>query len=252
MEIAVSQSNEKAILQENFIDLTNVPKHVAIIMDGNRRWARKHSLKPKMGHWTGADVIDKIVRFSSSLGVEMLTVFAFSTENWNRSDEEVSTLILLFEAYLVSKMSQMVAEGVKLETIGDLSKFPKHLLDVLSESKEKTKRCNKIKLVLAMNYGSRDEITRALKKIVKDVESQKIDKEDLTENLVSSYLDTSTNRDPDLLIRTGGESRLSNFMLWQLSYTEVYITNTQWPDFTEQDLLSAIRTYQNRDRRFGE
>lgn len=252
MEIATSHKEPEILAWENSIDLTQVPKHIAIIMDGNRRWARKHSLKPRMGHWKGADVIDTIVSFCSKIGVKVLTVYAFSTENWNRSDEEVNTLIRLFEMYLSAKANKMIEENIRLETIGDLSKFPSSLLKIIRETKEKTHFCDKITLVLALNYGSRDEITRAIKKIIVDIEDEKISKEDLTENLVSGYLDSSEIIDPDLLIRTGGESRLSNFMLWQLSYTEVYITPTQWPDFTEKDLVMAIKTYQNRDRRFGE
>lgn len=252
MEIVVTKKCQKNFLQEYSIDLKNIPKHIAIIMDGNRRWAKNHSLDPRVGHWKGAEVIDKIVEFSADIGVETLTVFAFSTENWNRSESEVSTLIHLFEVYLKKNICKMASEGVKLETIGDLSRFPGSLLQIIEEAKFKTKNCNKISLVLALNYGARDEITRAVKRIVEDVELKKIHKDDLTENLVSSYLDTASNRDPDLLIRTSGENRLSNFMLWQLSYTEVYITDTHWPDFKEEDLLSAVKVYQNRDRRFGE
>lgn len=231
---------------------SRIPEHVAIIMDGNRRWAKQRGLPIHMGHWKGAEVVDEVVQGAIDLGIRVITLFAFSTENWNRDSREVSSILNLFFTYLHNKKNRLVAEGVKLNTIGDITKFSPQLSKKLQEVIEATAECSKIELVLALNYGSRNEITRAVKKIIDDVAHHKIQKQEVTENLISSYLDTSHWRDPDLLIRTSGEKRLSNFLLWQMSYTEVYTTEVLWPDFGREGLLDAVKEYQYRERRFGE
>ncbi len=228
-------------------DIMQIPKHVAIIMDGNRRWARRRNLDPSMGHKEGAEVLIDIVRAASELGIETLTVYSFSTENWFRSVEEVALLMELFEFYLIEKTDLMVREGIKLETIGNLSRFPQKIQEIVASSKKATAHGDKINLVLALNYGSRDEIRRAMLKIME----QKLPPEELTEELIASYLDTSKWGDPELMIRTSGELRLSNFLLWQISYSEIYVTEKLWPDFTPQDLMDAVIAYQGRGRRLG-
>jgi undecaprenyl diphosphate synthase len=233
------------------IDINNVPSHMAFIMDGNRRWAENHGLPTSAGHWEGACVLTKIVRAASELGVKVLTVYAFSTENWSRSSKEIEELMHIFEVYLHEQRERLIREGIKLDAIGDLSKCPVHVQKAFNETKEATRDCKKIELILALNYGGRDEIRRAISKILEDFEKKKISKQDITEDLLSMYLDTAKWRDPELLVRTSGEQRLSNFMLWQLSYTEVVIMDALWPDFSEDHLLEVIEKYQKRQRRLG-
>lgn len=228
-----------------------IPRHVAIIMDGNRRWAQKRGFISTYGHWKGADVVSNIVKLSSRLGIKVLTLYSFSTENWKRSQEETEGLMTLISSYLRSNLSFMLEESVKLETIGDLSQLPAEVQEVLRETKEKTRHGDQITLVLALNYGGRDEITRAVAQIAQDLEIGKIEKKQITESLIASYLDTASFGDPDLFIRTSGEQRVSNFLLWQLSYTEIYITDILWPDFTPDDFLDAIVEFQKRSRRLG-
>lgn len=228
-----------------------IPRHIAIIQDGNRRWAREAGFPYMMGHWKGAETITRIVQAASSLGIKAMTVYSFSTENWGRSEEEIEALMDLFQNYLIQKRGMMIREGVKLGAIGDIDRLPHKVKEALQDSIEATRHCNKIDLVLALNYGGRDDIRRAIHSIIEDCENGKISKKDLSEELISSYLDTAKWEDPQLLIRTSGEQRLSNFLLWQVSYTEVYTTNTLWPDFTEKDLLRAVLDYQKRKRRWG-
>lgn len=226
-------------------------EHVAIIMDGNRRWAKKRFLPASAGHWAGANTLKKIVRAASDLNVKILTVYAFSTENWLRPQVEVKAIFKVLESYLLQEREGMIEEGVRLDYIGDISKFPEPLQRIIEETKKMTAQGAKIELVLALNYGSRDEITRAFSTMADDLLSQKINKEDITEELIKKYLDTKNRRDPDLLIRTSGEMRLSNFLLWQLSYTEVHVTDVLWPDFSKKDLEYAIHEYQVREMRKG-
>ena len=228
-----------------------VPHHVAIIMDGNRRWAKQRHMPCVLGHWKGAEMITQIVKAAAELGVKVLTLYAFSTENWSRSREEIEELMNLFNFYLKRQKDFMIREGVRLETIGDIERLPEDLKKSLAETKNATAAGKKIDLVLALNYGGRDDIKRAVLSIVHDCEIRKIAKTDITESLISSYLDTAQWKDPDLFIRTSGEQRLSNFLLWQLSYTEVYVTKTLWPDFNEKHLLQAVVEFQNRERRLG-
>lgn len=251
MTIAAKESLSETLSRRCVLS-REVPRHIALIMDGNRRWAKQRGLPIELGHWKGVETIDEIVKYSIEFGVKILTVFAFSTENWSRSSEEVECLMNLFSEYLKKKKSSLIQEGVKLSTIGDLSRFSISLQQQLKSVMEATEHCSKIDLVLALNYGSRNEITRAVKKIIEAVSENKIQKQEVTENLISSYLDTSNWSDPDLLIRTSGEKRLSNFLLWQMSYTEVHTTSVLWPDFGKEELLRAIIEYQKRERRFGE
>lgn len=233
------------------LDPKRIPQHIAIIMDGNRRWAKQRGLPLAMGHWEGAEVLTEIVRAASELGVKSLTVYAFSTENWLRPDEEIEGLMNLFQLYLLRKREMMVREGISLNAIGDLNRLPKSVRDTYLETRKATENCRKINLILAMNYGSRDEIRRAVIKILTEHERTKFDPESLTEHSIAQYLDTSAWGDPDLLIRTSGELRVSNFLLWQISYAEIFITDVLWPEFTPKELLEAVLSYQGRRRRLG-
>lgn len=224
-----------------------IPEHVAVIMDGNRRWAKKRLLPLVAGHFAGANALKRIVRDAAEVGIKALTVYAFSTENWIRPQVEVDALFKVLESYLIQERGSMVKEGVALKTIGKVEKFPESLVDVLNETKNMTAGGKTIELVLALNYGARDELKRAIQAMMREG----IKEEQVTEELVSHYLDTSDRKDPDLLIRTSGEMRLSNFLLWQLSYTEVYVTDVLWPDFSKKHLLQAVKEYQRRDKRWG-
>ncbi|MBI3236949.1 MAG: di-trans,poly-cis-decaprenylcistransferase [Chlamydiales bacterium] len=233
------------------IDLSRVPSHVAIIMDGNRRWAVLRGLPPMMGHWKGAETLTDIVRAASDLGIKVLTVFAFSTENWGRSKKEVEALLFLFHRYLIKQKKMMIKEGVRLGSIGDMQKFPPSLIKTLESTKEATSMGDKIELILALNYGGRDDIRRAVVSMVEDHKKNKLSLNEITEEKISRYLDTSEWPDPDILIRTSGEKRQSNFLLWQLCYSEFYHTDVLWPDFGPLDLLLAVQEYQKREKRLG-
>ncbi len=233
------------------LDLLKIPKHMAVIMDGNRRWAMQRGLPPIMGHWEGAEVLTEIVCAASELGIQTVTVYSFSTENWLRSEEEIEGLMQLFELYLIRQQDFMVQNDIRLEMIGDLGRVPKHVQEAFSSAQYATRHCGKINLVLALNYGARDEIRRAMIKILELNQKQKIQPQDLTEDLIACHLDTSRWGDPELMIRTSGELRVSNFLLWQISYAEIYITEKLWPDFLSKDLLDAIEAFQKRGRRLG-
>jgi undecaprenyl diphosphate synthase len=234
-----------------------LPRHIAIIMDGNRRWARqKAPLAIKdvfSGHWRGAEVVDHLVDSALHLGIEQLTLFAFSTENWSRSPFEIEQLMCVLSTFLKDKRQKMSRCSVRFETIGDLSPFSKKIQNDLKETKELTSSGQALTLVLALNYGGRSEICRAAKQFAQEVMDGKVQLDQLDESLFKGYLDTSDLpfSDPDLLIRTSGEMRISNFLLWQLAYTEVYVTETLWPDFSSEDLFLAIKEYQSRERRLG-
>ena len=198
--------------EQTQLDLERIPEHIAIIMDGNRRWAKKNRRPVEMGHWQGAEVITDLVTAAKDLGVKVLTLYAFSTENWGRSDFEIKMLMRLFRIYLVRKRASLIKQGVKLSTIGDTSKFPENVQKVLRDTKEATKDGDQIELVLALNYGARDEIMRGVLKASQDLAKGKIHPESFTEEVFASYLDTAPWKDPELLIRPSGESRLSNFL----------------------------------------
>lgn len=227
------------------------PEHVAIMMDGNRRWAKKHGLPPVTGHWRGSEALNQVVQASIELGVKVLTIYGFSTENWNRSSMEVKSIMRLLKVYLLRECSRMVQEGVRFNTIGDITKFPKEIQQIIKDTVEKTSGGESLDLVVALNYGARDELKRAVQSIVGDCIKNQLKKEELSEKMIASYLDTAKWKDPDLLIRTSGESRVSNFLLWQISYSEIVLTDVLWPDFCEKDLLNAILEFQKRERRLG-
>jgi undecaprenyl diphosphate synthase len=228
-----------------------IPKHVAIIMDGNGRWAKKRALPRVAGHHEGMKVVRRITRIANELGVQVLTLYAFSTENWKRPKTEVDYLMKLPEEFLGTFLPELVDENVKVQTIGNLEEVPTHTRRAIQHAMNETKDNDGLILNFALNYGSRDEITKAVKRIVNDVSSDKLSIEDVNEQLIGNYLMTSTIHDPDLLIRTSGEIRLSNFMLWQLAYSEFWFTDILWPDFSENEFLQAIGEYQHRGRRFG-
>ncbi len=221
------------------------PQHIAIIMDGNRRWAKEGGIPSMMGHWKGAEVLSEVLKSAADLGVKTVTVYAFSTENWKRSEGEVEAIMEILETYLVQKRAEMIQDGVRLDAIGNISQLPPPVQKALEETKRITAEGSKINLVLAINYGARDELCRVFKKLLGT------SPELVTENLISSYLDTAPWGDPELLIRTGGEQRVSNFLLWQISYAEIYIANVLWPDFNSKHLIEAIGSYQRRHRRGG-
>lgn len=228
-----------------------IPKHVAIIMDGNRRWAKRNDQPAVFGHWRGASVLIDVVKAAATLGIEVLTVYSFSTENWARSEEEVLALMEVFRHYLRSQKQIMIDEGICLSAIGDLSKLPEDLQEEFSNVQQETSAGKRIRLVLAVNYGARDEMRRCVVKILENFEKGLLKKEEIDSNLISKFLDTADLPDPDLLIRTSGEMRLSNFLLWQLSYAEFFLTDTLWPDFSPQNLLEAVLSFQKRIRRRG-
>jgi len=233
------------------VERFKVPSHVAIVMDGNRRWAKRQGLPPVSGHWRGAEGVSTILRAAAQLGVEALTLYAWSTENWHRSKLEVQSLLRLLKTFLLRKTPEMVREGVRLSVIGDISKFPENVQKVLANSIEATAKGDRIELILALSYGGRDEIKRAAQKIAKECVDGKLRPEEITEATLSAHLDTAKWGDPDLLIRTSGESRISNFLLWQISYAEIFLTEVLWPDFCEKHFLRAILDFQKRERRLG-
>ncbi|MFC4184570.1 isoprenyl transferase [Saccharococcus thermophilus] len=228
-----------------------IPKHVAIIMDGNGRWAKKRALPRAVGHYEGMQVVRKITRFANELGIQILSLYAFSTENWKRPKSEVDYLMKLPEQFLTTFLPELVEENVKVRVMGHTEQLPEHTRRAVEKAICETKENTGLILNFALNYGSRAEITCAMQQIAKEVQKGKLAPEAITEELISSYLMTKDLVDPDLLIRTSGEIRLSNFMLWQLAYTEFWFTDVLWPDFTEQHLLEAIAAFQKRDRRFG-
>lgn len=228
----------------------DIPKHIGIIMDGNGRWAKKRLLPRVFGHRKGAEALDKLLTDMKGLGVEYLTVYAFSTENWKRAEEEVSGIMKLLREYINKYFGDPTLD-LKINSIGDLSKLNQDLQDDIARMKEQSKDKKGICLTIAMNYGGRDEIKRAVQNISVDIKNGKLDSNDITEQTISEYLDTNFLPDPELIIRTSGEMRTSNFLLWQSAYSEYYITDKLWPDFTVEDLKDAIKFYQSRDRRMG-
>jgi len=237
----------KAIQDEKL----NVPKHVAIILDGNGRWAKKRKMPRNFGHIQGSKTVEKIIEDGYNMGIEYITVYAFSTENWKRSKDEVDALMKLLAKYLIDCIERSTKNNMKVRVIGDKSGLDKKLVDRINELEEATKDATGLKFTIAINYGGRDEIRRAVKKIVEDAQNGLISADDITEDMINDKLDTAGLPDPDLLIRTSGEERLSNFLPWQLAYTEFYFTDVLWPDFSKEDLLTAIRYYNGRERRFG-
>lgn len=233
------------------LDLTNIPAHIAIIMDGNGRWAKQRGLPRVAGHREGTKVIKKIVKKANELGVSVLTLYAFSTENWKRPKDEVDFLLKLPERFLNTYLPELIEENVQVRIMGEKKNLPAHTIKAVNTAIEQTKHNDGLILNFALNYGSRDELSKAIQRIANDVKDGNLSIEDIDEALVSSYMFRPELKDPDLLIRTSGEIRLSNFMLWQLAYTELWFTDTYWPDFSEEELVQAVKDYQMRCRRFG-
>lgn len=223
-------------------------KHIAVIMDGNRRWAKEKNLPSAMGHKKGVESLKATLRACNDFGIKYLTVYAFSTENWNRKKEEVDFLMELLAITLTNELAEMHSEGVVISFIGDTTKLSDKLQKILKNSVETTKNNTGVHLQIAFNYGARDEIVHAVKSIV----AQGVNPEDITEDLISENLYTKGMPDPDLLIRTGGEMRISNYLLWQIAYSEIYITKQYWPEFNKDSLVAAIDEFHNRQRRFGQ
>ncbi len=238
-------------MNNHFLDKNNIPKHVAIIMDGNGRWAKQKGEMRIFGHTNGVESVRESLTAAAEIGVKYLTLYAFSTENWNRPKEEVAALMDLLVKAIYDEVEELNEKGVKLETIGNTSILPVSCRDALTKAKYRTKDNNKITLILALSYSSRWEIAQAVKTMAEESISGKLDVEAINEDLISSYLSTSDFPDPELLIRTSGENRVSNFLMWQLAYTELYFTETLWPDFKKEHFFKAIKDYQDRERRFG-
>lgn len=233
------------------IDPSKLPEHIAIIMDGNGRWAKKKAMNRIKGHEEGTESVRVIVRTSRNIGIKWLTLYAFSEENWKRPKREINALMGILKRFLKSELAEMLENGIIFQTIGNTDKLPEDVQKLLNYTIEKTSKNNNMVLSLALSYGSRQEIIRAVKKIGEDIESGKLNAKDISEEIIKNSLYTSGIPDPDLLIRTSGEYRVSNFLLWQIAYTEIYVTPTLWPDFREEEFFHAIKDFQNRERRFG-
>lgn len=228
-----------------------MPKHIAIIMDGNRRWAKERGLDPKLGHKEGADNLKRIAKYANKIGIQYLTVYAFSTENWKRTKEEVGALMVLLQKYVEDFLNDTSKNNISIKILGDITRLDEGLQKSIQKIVEATANCTGLTLNIAFNYGGRDEIVKAVKKIAKQVQDKEISIEDINEDLVSNSLYTAGQPEPDLLIRPGGEQRISNYLLWQLAYTEFLFIPKYWPDFSEEDLDEAIQIFENRNRKFG-
>ena len=231
-------------------EIVNKPAHIAIIMDGNRRWAVEHGLEKKLGHKKGEEVLENIVKYCNKIGLEYLTVYAFSTENWNRAKEEVDYLMFLLNAAL-DKFIKRLDSDVRIEVIGRRDNLNPELLKKIEQIEEKTKNNKGLDFMIAFNYGGRDELTRATQKIASRVKAGEIDIEDINEDLITNSLDTAGKKDPDLVVRTSGELRTSNFLPWEITYSEFLFMDKYWPDFTEEDIDYCIKEYSSRKRRKG-
>lgn len=233
------------------IDINRLPQHIAIIMDGNRTWAREKGLDPKLGHKEGAKTLEKIVRYANKIGIKYLTVYAFSTENWNRTKEEVGALMLLLGNYLDDFSKRADTENVKIHVIGDVSALSSNLQNSINKAIERTKNNTGVVFNVAFNYGGRAELVMATKKIAKLIQNKEMSMEDITEETITNNLYTSGQPDPELLIRTSGQIRTSGFLPWQTIYSEFVFVKKNWPDFTEEDLLETIKEYQTRTIKKG-
>ena len=232
-------------------DKQYMPRHIAIIMDGNRRWAKAQGKPASFGHKAGAKTLEKIVRYANKIGLEYITVYAFSTENWKRTEEEVKALMMLLQSYLDDYSKRADTENIRVKVLGDISALAPGMQKSIYNCMERTKDNTGVTFNIALNYGGRDELLKAVKNIAQEVKEGKIDIQDISEEMVSNNLYTKGEPDPDLLIRTSGELRLSNFLPWQLVYSEFLFIEKNWPDFTEEDLDNAIVEYEKRTRKFG-
>ena len=238
-------------MQIDNIEKDLLPKHIAIIMDGNRRWAREKGIDTKLGHKAGAETLEKIASFANKIGLKYMTVYAFSTENWKRTKEEVGALMLLLKAYLDKFLNKESLRNIKIRVLGDIENLDKGIKESIERIVEKSKNNTGLTLNIAFNYGGRAEIVRAVKKIAEKIKNDELKLEEINDEIVENNLYTVGEPSPDLLIRPGGELRISNFLLWQLAYTEFVFTNKYWPDFSEEDLLEAINIFETRNRKFG-
>ncbi len=238
-------------IDQSQIDLTKLPKHIAVIMDGNGRWAKSKGKPRVFGHKNGVEAVRAVSEAAAEIGVQNLTLYAFSTENWNRPAIEVNALMALLVEAVKNETKTLNKNNIRLMAIGDLSKLPSMSKKALESAIESTKNNTRMNLILALNYSSRWEIVEASKNIASAIQQGKISPEDINEETFSNFLSTKDIPDPELLIRTSGELRISNYLLWQIAYTELYFTDTFWPDFRKQDLYKAILDYQSRERRFG-
>ena len=247
METLLKSSEEelKEVVKATSLD------HIAIIMDGNRRWAKQKHLPSAAGHSAGVTSLKRTVTFAQDIGIKVLTVYAFSTENWQRKQEEVDFLMRLLAKTIDTELSELYEKNVKMKFIGDLTRFSPELRRILSSAEKRTEDNTGLLLQIAINYGAKDEIKNAVKQIAQEVKDGTLSPDDITEDTISQRLYTKNVKDPDLLIRTGGEMRISNYLLWQIAYSEFYVTSTFWPDFGERDLALAINSFAKRERRFG-
>ena len=233
------------------ISSDSVPRHVAIIMDGNGRWAEARGLERNAGHRAGIEAVRNVLRTANDLGIRFLTLYAFSSENWGRPQDEVGELMRLLEHYLVEELDEVMEKGIRILAMGRLERLPPQIRRSVLEAVERSAKNDAMTLVFALSYGGRGEIVDAARRIARDAAAGELDPHGIDEKVFASYLYEPEVPNPDLLIRTGAESRLSNFLLWQLAYTELYTTDVMWPDFVREDLLAAVRDYQSRERRFG-
>ena len=238
-------------IQDVILNSTALPSHVAIIMDGNGRWAKKKMMNRVKGHEQGSQIVRSVVTACRELGIDTLTLYAFSTENWERPKYEVTALMMLLKKFIVSEREDLLKNNIRLSIIGQKHKLPLDVQKEIDATMALTKDNNKLLLNLALSYGSREEITTAVKQIAQKIESKDLNLNDITQDLISEHLYTKAMPDPDLIIRTGGEYRLSNFLLWQAAYSEIYISDTLWPDFTKDEFIKILKNFQERDRRFG-
>ncbi len=244
-------NSDPAVPNAPRLDGSLLPRHVAMIMDGNGRWARKRMLNRIRGHEKGADTVRTVVRTSRELGIPYLTLYAFSTENWERPETEIAALMTLLKRFLESEQQEMLENGIRLNAIGQIDHLPADVRSTLEKAMTTTQHNTGMILNLALSYGGRAEIVRAVRGIVSKVQKNELDPEQITDDFIGDHLYTRGMPDPDLLIRTGGEMRVSNFLLWQIAYTEIFVTSTLWPDFSKEEYIAILRDFQKRERRFG-
>ena len=242
-------SINSSLLEE--LDLTQMPRHIAVIMDGNGRWAKKNSLPRIQGHWEGVKTVDRTVSLCRKLDIEALTLYSFSDENWSRPPVEINTLMKILDHYLNKELERMKSENIRFNTIGQLEDLPPEIQKLIAHTKDYTKDCDGMTLTLALSYGGRQEILKSVQQIADKVHTGELRVEDIDYSVFEKFLQTKSLPDPDLLIRTSGEMRISNFLLYQIAYTELHYTKVLWPEFKEEDLLHAIIDFQKRERRFG-
>mgnify|MGYP001184721779 FL=1 len=246
------KKNNDSNLQQIYIDENKLPRHIAIIMDGNGRWAQRRGLPRVVGHRAGVEALKEIIQASTEIGIEILTLYAFSTENWKRPKSEIDALMNLLIEYLNKEIKTLHKNNIKIITLGDLYNLPEKPKNAILRAIDLTKNNTGLIVNVALNYGGRSELTHAFKNLLSDVQKGIIQQENINEKIIENYLYTAGLPDPDLLIRTSGELRISNFLLWQLAYTEFWFTDILWPDFKKEHLLEAIFSYQDRERRYGE